>query len=163
MKGIKVCHDCYDISSLKQGDTINSKKNHINIFAVIVLIIGILFIATFIKKPTTFSQEEQIAPHYVEYSDTTLDKAKQNGNAVLFFAATTWCTTCSALDKELKDRSTSLPVGVTVLKIDYDNDREMKTKYSVTTQHTMIQLDRGGQEVKRWIGGNFDTLVQNIK
>lgn len=148
----------------------NSKKNHTNIFAVIVVIIGILFLATFIEKfvvgnkssPATFSQEEQIAPHYVKYSDATLAKARVNGNAVLFFAATKWCTTCSALDTELRQRSNSLPDNVTVLKIDYDNDIKTKTKYSVTTQHTMIRLDRNGNEVKRWIGGNFDVLVQNI-
>lgn len=140
----------------------NSKKSHTYLFAIITVIIGILFLATLIKKPTTFSQEEQIAPHYVEYSGTTLTKAKQNGRPVLFFAATTWCTTCSALDKELRQRSNTLPDNVTVLKIDYDNDRETKTKYNVTTQHTMIHLDSKGKEVKRWIGGGFDTLVQQI-
>ena len=131
-------------------------------FVIITVIIGILFTATLIKKPTTFSQEEQIAPHYVAYSQETLMKAKQNGNTVLFFAATTWCTTCSELDKELRQRSNALPDNVTVLQIDYDNDRQTKTAYNVTTQHTMIRLDSRGNEVKRWIGGGFDTLVQQI-
>lgn len=124
--------------------------------------IGMLFLATLIKKPTTFSQEEQISPHYVEYSKVTLAKAKKNGRTVLFFAATTWCTTCSALDQELKGRSVTLPANVTVVKIDYDNDRETKSAYNVTTQHTMIRLDTKGNEVKRWIGGGFDTLVQQL-
>lgn len=146
------------------------KKNNQKVFLFIVAVIGILFVITIINKlqdrtkasKTSFSQTEQIAPHYVEYSDTTLTKAKQNGKAVLFFAATKWCTTCSALDLELKKRSQSLPQEVTVLKIDYDNDSHSKTLYQVTTQHTMILLDQNGREKKRWIGGNFDALVQNI-
>lgn len=140
----------------------NSKKSHAYIFSIITVIIGILFLAALMKKPTTFSQEEQIAPHYVEYSGVTLAKARQNGTPVLFFAATTWCTTCSALDKELRERSVALPDNVTVLKIDYDNDRQTKTAYNVTTQHTMVLLDGKGNEQKRWIGGGFDTLVQQL-
>lgn len=140
----------------------NSKMNHTTIFAIITVLIGILFLAALMKKPTTFSREEQIAPHYVEYSGATLAKARQNGIPVLFFAATTWCTTCSALDKELKERSVALPDAVTVLKIDYDNDRQTKATYNVTMQHTMVRLNSHGNEVKRWIGGGFDTLVQQL-
>ncbi len=101
--------------------------------------------------------------NYIEYSAQNLQNSYKSGRPVLFFAATLWCQTCSQLDKEIKERSAELPSDVTLLKVDYDNDKTTKAKYNVTTQHTLIQLDGSGKEVKRWIGGNFDALVQNIQ
>jgi len=101
--------------------------------------------------------------NYIDYSEQSLESAKINGKPVLFFAATLWCQTCIQLDKEIKERVGSLPSDVTILKVDYDNDREMKRKWGVTVQHTLIRLDGNGNEVKRWVGGNFDALVQNLQ
>lgn len=101
--------------------------------------------------------------NYIDYSEQNLESAKRTGRSVLFFAATLWCQTCAELDKEIKERSQELPSDVTMLKVDYDNDREMKRKWGVTTQHTLIQLDNGGNEINRWIGGNFDALIANLK
>lgn len=140
----------------------------------LILISGIIIVVLFValsinnnlkQTPSALSNAAEtnaIAPHYNEYSDATLAKARKNGNTVLFFAATTWCNTCSALDKELKERGNTLPSNVTVLKIDYDNDSTMKTRYAVTQQHTLVYLDRKGDEVKRWVGGNFNNLMQEI-
>ena len=100
---------------------------------------------------------------YLNYSDQNLATSKSFGNTALFFAATTWCQTCSVLDKEIKERISDIPSNVTILKVDYDNDKEMKNKHKVTTQHTIVVLDKGGREVKRWIGGNFDLLLQEVK
>lgn len=100
--------------------------------------------------------------NYLDYSEGNLKLAQAHGRTVLFFAATLWCQTCSQLDKEIKERSGSLPPDVTILKVDYDNDKATKAKYGVTTQHTLIQIDSDGNEIKRWIGGNFDALVQNL-
>ena len=52
---------------------------------------------------------------------------------------------------------------MTILKVDYDNDRAMKQKYGVTTQHTLIFLDKNGKEINRLIGIYFDTLLQGLK
>jgi len=137
-------------------------------------IIGVLFIALFAisfigrinnkanSPQTVLADFQEISPHYFDYSEGTLAQAYGNGNTVLFFAATAWCNTCSALDKELKERSALLPEGITVLKIDYDNDSVNKAKYGITQQHTMIYLDSQGNEIKRWVGGGFDTLVAQI-
>ncbi len=150
--------------------TLKIKKDKINVFVIITLVLGTLFAITFIGKldkktdspQVVFAESQQISPHYVEYSEEFLSKASKNGNTVLFFAATLWCNTCSALDDELKERSSTLPDGVTVLKVDYDTDRTMRTKYAVTQQHTLVYLDNNENEIRRWIGGDFNTLVQNI-
>lgn len=101
--------------------------------------------------------------NYLDYSEQNLASAQKNGKPVLFFAATIWCQTCQALEKEIKEKGDSLPSDVTILKVDYDNDREMKRKWGVITQHTLIQLDSNGNEINRWIGGNLDALIANLK
>lgn len=96
---------------------------------------------------------------YLDYSDATLANAQKKGKSLLFFAATMWCQTCSELEKEIIERNADIPKDVTILKVDYDNDRVMNQKYGVTNQHTLVLLDKNGQEVKRWLGGGFDTLL----
>ncbi len=137
----------------------------------VVGIIAVLFVSVFVyqsnDKKTVLTGSDlvdinHISPNYYDYSEIALDKTKNNGKTVLFFAATEWCNTCSALDDELKERSRELPDGISVLKIDYDRDKVNKDKYGIVQQHTMIILDTNGNETKRWIGGGFDTLVSQI-
>lgn len=150
--------------------TIKIKKGNLNVIVIITLALGTLFAITLISKldrkadssQVAIAQAQQISPHYVEYSDAAFTKASKNGNTLLFFAATLWCNSCSALDDEIKERSNTIPDGITILKVDYDNDRATSTKYGVTQQHTLVYLDANGNEIKRWIGGNFDTLMENI-
>lgn len=81
----------------------------------------------------------------------------------MFFAATTWCSNCVELEKGIKTHINELPKDITILKVDYDNDKETKATYAVTMQTTLVLLDKNGKEIKRWIGtGSFDDLMQNI-
>lgn len=146
----------------------NAKLNGITVALIVlgVIFAGVIFNNFFVKKTVpqqrVFADFQPISPHYFDYSEGTLAQAYGNGNTVLFFAATRWCNTCSALDDELKEKSSVLPNGVTVLKVDYDNSSIMQAEYGVTQQHTLVYLDSKGNEIRRWIGGDFNTLLQNI-
>jgi thioredoxin-related protein len=100
---------------------------------------------------------------YLTYSEQNFRFSKKRGRTVLFFAATKWCSTCSALEKQIKESILKLPVDITILKVDYDNDKIMNTKYAVTQQTTLLLFDSTGKEIKRWIGTSFDDLLQTIK
>lgn len=104
----------------------------------------------------------EIAPQYVKYSEASLAKAQEKGRAVIYFWAS-WCPTCQALDKELKERSQELPSDVTILKTNYDTEKELKKKYQIIQQHTLVQVDKNGNEVKKWIGGNIDVIKEELK
>ncbi len=136
--------------------------------SLVVIAIGFLFFRDGFNKPQSNSISNTNSPilmdrlNYIDYTEQNLESAKRNGRPVLFFAATVWCQTCQALEKEIKDRGNILPSDVTILKVDYDHDKAMNAKYRVTSQHTLIVLDQKGNEVKRWIGGNLDALIQNL-
>lgn len=110
-----------------------------------------------VAAPVNFDME-----NYVNYSAAAVTNAEQRGQALLFFAATAWCQTCSALEEEIVERTAEIPTGLTILKVDYDNDKEMKRKYGVTVQHTLVLLDKNGAELKRWVGGDFNNMLREV-
>lgn len=137
-----------------------------NVFIIVSLLLIAIGFIFFKDGYSTKNSSPQILVdrlNYLDYSEENLSSAQKKGMPVLFFAATMWCQTCQILEKEIKERYNSLPPSATILKVDYDNDKEMKRKWRVTTQHTLIRLDSNGNEVNRWIGGDFDALLQQTK
>ncbi len=134
--------------------------------AVIVLVWVIIHTA---DKPKAANiepiQQEKLVDQekYFPYSENALSNSVRNGKTLLFFAAGNWCNTCSARDSELSKKANVLPNDVSVLKIDYDNDKEMNRKYNVVTQHTLILLDENGNEITRWVGGDLANLLEKLK
>ena len=99
---------------------------------------------------------------YTEYNEALLAKAEE-GKVVLFFKAS-WCSTCRALDKNINANLDNLPEDVTILEVDYDSETELRRKYGVTLQHTLVQVDANGEMIKKWTGGNtLDTTLGQIE
>jgi thioredoxin 1 len=86
-----------------------------------------------------------------------------NGKVVLFFRAS-WCPTCKALDADIKAHMANIPEGVHILDVDYDNSADLKQKYGVTMQHTLVQVDAKGNLITKWSGGGtLDAVIKNLK
>ncbi len=85
---------------------------------------------------------------YTNYDQSRLINAEK-GDVVLFFHAS-WCPKCVTSDKNFK--ATTTPDGLTLLKVDFDNSTALRQKYGVTLQHTFVQVDKGGDLIKKWNG-----------
>lgn len=108
-----------------------------------------------IKTDTAMSQ----AGVYAAYDSAKLANAEK-GNVVLFFHAG-WCPKCVEANKNFT--GTQTPDGLTVLKIDYDNSTDLRKKYGVTIQHTFVQVDKDGNELKQWNGSyNYDDIKAQL-
>ncbi|GAA1948284.1 thioredoxin family protein [Microbacterium aquimaris] len=83
---------------------------------------------------------------YVDYSESALAAAE--GTRVLFFHAT-WCPQCRALDEDIV--AEGVPDGVTVLKVDYDTHQDLRQKYDVRQQTTVVALDDSGAAVASFV------------
>jgi len=104
---------------------------------------------------------EQPAGVYQDYDPALLGNAA-TGDVVLFFKAG-WCPTCGALDRNINTNLNQIPEGVTILKVDYDDNQALKEKYSVKIQHTLVQVDQDGNEITQWQGSlKLDQLVSEI-
>lgn len=90
---------------------------------------------------------------YIPYALSSLT----NGVNVIFFAAS-WCPSCSELDRNLNASLNSIPENLTILKTDYDNSQELREKYGVTIQHTLVQVDAAGNLIKK-VTGLYNTYT----
>ena len=100
---------------------------------------------------TTDSQSED--SRFINYTPEAALAAAEEGDAVLFFHAP-WCPTCRALEADINDHLADIPEDVTILKTDYDTYRAMDLgkKFGITIQHTLVQVDTEGNQIKKWSG-----------
>lgn len=99
---------------------------------------------------------------YEEYAPSKIAMAEK-GSVVLFFHAS-WCPSCRSLNSNIEENLSSIPAGVSILKVNYDKEVELKKKYGVTSQHTLVQVDKDGNLIKKWSGGSKLTdLISKIQ
>lgn len=89
--------------------------------------------------------------NYLNYD--TIDISKLEGKIVLDFSAT-WCPTCQSLKKDINENLSDIPENVNIVVVDYDTHPQLKKRYGIRTQHSFVQVDKGGNEITKWIGGS---------
>ena len=93
-------------------------------------------------------------PRYIDYDDTVIaDNADKK--IVLFFHAE-WCPNCRELEKTFLE--SEIPSNMIIVKVNYDQETELKQKYGVTQQTTMVQVDGDGNKQTLWIATAFDEI-----
>lgn len=114
------------------------------------------------QSPEVSNEPESVADNtkkaavkgsYVDYSADKL--ANSLGTKVLFFHAP-WCPQCRALEADIK--KVGVPDGVTILKVDYDTNVELRQKYGVTLQTTLVKVDSDGNLLGKYVAYNEPTL-----
>src|SRR3989344_6926158 len=113
-----------------------------------------------VDKETTIKEDETSimdeggaimkAGSYEAYSPEKIARA-ETSDVVLFFHAS-WCPSCRALNSDIESNMNSISEGVSILKVDYDKETELKKKYGITYQHTLVQVDKDGNLIKKWSG-----------
>lgn len=87
-----------------------------------------------------------------DYSEADFNKTLESGGAVVLDFHASWCPTCRAQGKAfetlLKEENLS---GITIYKVDFDNSDDLKKKYGVMKQSTLI-LFKDKKEVDRNMG-----------
>jgi thiol-disulfide isomerase/thioredoxin len=101
---------------------------------------------------------------YIAYSPTALTEALKNGKALLFFHAG-WCPMCQADEKSINENLSKIPDGLTILKVDYDAQKDLKTQYGITYQNTYVELDSSGKVLTKFNNGGqgINNILANIK
>lgn len=98
---------------------------------------------------------------YEEYSAEKIARAA-DGPVVIFFHAS-WCPSCRTLSGNIDKNISNIPSGLTILKANYDKEDDLKKKYGVTSQHTLVQVDENGNMIKKWSGGSkLENLISQI-
>ena len=99
---------------------------------------------------------------YETYTPEKIARA-ETGDVVLFFHAS-WCPSCRGLNSDIEANMSSIPAELSILKVDYDKETELRKKYGVTYQHTLVQVDQNGNLIKKWSGSpKLASLVSQIQ
>lgn len=100
---------------------------------------------------------------YEPYAPEKVSFASEAYDVVLFFRAS-WCPTCRAVDADIKSHLSQIPSSLAILDVDYDNSSPLKQQYGVTYQHTFVQVDAGGNLIKKWSGSpTLAAIVAEVK
>lgn len=102
--------------------------------------------SSIVDEKSSAKDVEKSSKGFIEYSDESLVSAADS-KRILFFHAE-WCSTCKFFEKQIT--STEIPSDVTILKVDYDTETELKEKYGVNVQSTFVLIDESGEVVESW-------------
>lgn len=136
-----------------------NKTKLLYIVAIGIFSIGVLLVFLFngdsnqntTENPTNSTTQQ--SGNYQKYSKEKLAEAEDK-TVVLFFKAT-WCPSCLALDRNIKENLSSIPDDLLILEVPYDKasgatDEELQLgeKNGVEYQHTLMVVDSEGNKVR---------------
>ena len=103
------------------------------------------------------------AGNYITYENYEANKDKYSDGKTVYYFSAKWCPTCKVLDGNLEKDEGNIPEGLTIVKIDYDNSSDLKKKYGVTYQHTLVEVDANGNELQQWSGGtDLQSIIDKV-
>lgn len=105
------------------------------------------------RSESSDSAEQLPSGVYVQYSDTAIASAE--GQKVLFFHAP-WCSQCRSIESGIYEQG--VPTGVTIIKVDYDTNQELRKKYGVTIQTTFVKIDDQGGFISKYVAYDEPTF-----
>jgi thiol-disulfide isomerase/thioredoxin len=151
--------------------TTQKRSTLVIILVIVIVVVGaMLYLLLRPQQPTTSedtktsqqtnNEETAEAPEsesqpgkYEEYDEEAFAQAE--GRRILFFYAP-WCPQCRALDASIQEGT--VPRGVAIFKTDYDSHQELRQKYGVTMQTTLVEVDENGNEVKKYVAYDDPTF-----
>lgn len=114
-----------------------------------------------VKMESGSAMEKDMSGPFTDF--TNLDSAgmmAESKPTVLFFHAG-WCPSCKAAIKDFEENSRDWE-NINLIIVDYDNSAELQKKYSVTYQHTFVQISADADVLAKWNGGGTSELLKMI-
>jgi thiol-disulfide isomerase/thioredoxin len=98
---------------------------------------------------------------YREYSKSDFQESSEEYKVLFFYAS--WCSFCKDADRKLSQGEGRIPDNVVVYKTDFDSEKKLKKQYGVFSRHTFVLVDREGNELTQWNGGDIELLIDKVQ
>lgn len=119
-------------------------------------------ITTVAEQPSDAATPTETITAKGVYTDYSASKLTDQTNILFFWAS--WCPTCKILNDSINTNIGSIPSGVTIFKTNYDTETALRQKYGVTYQHTLVQVDKNGNMIKKWTNSpSLNDVISQIK
>ncbi len=93
------------------------------------------------------------------YTAAALAEAQQGGQPLALLFHANWCPTCRAQDRALDTLKSEQGLDLTVLKVNYDTEKDLKRRFKVNAQSTIVVL-KGQEEKKRLVGDSTPEAIR---
>jgi thiol-disulfide isomerase/thioredoxin len=93
-----------------------------------------------------------VNPYYIAYSAKAAQDAAADGYATVLYFYAPWCPICRAEEPKLKGWIETSNLPIAGFRVDYDSEKDLKSKYGIPYQHTTVFLNAKGEEVERFSG-----------
>lgn len=100
---------------------------------------------------------------FIDFADYTADPSKYSNSKKIYFFHAEWCPVCKGIEQEINNDPSRIPNGVTLIKVDFEQETRLRKDYEVTYQYTFVQIDNDGKEVAQWTASNLDKVIAGIK
>ncbi len=143
------------------GGTMNKMTIIVSIFVALVIGAGVIvFFATeeteaparqdtvneTTQAPEITELTTEAVNNYVVYEEGAIEAAE--GQVVLFFHAV-WCPQCLQLERDI--RQNGVPEGYTIIEVDFDRYQDLRQRYEVVAQTTLVRLDENGDKIDSFL------------
>jgi len=134
-------------------------KNLFLIWWVLAVVVGIYVISNDSSQQSSIWDNPNTPQEVYEgwvYADYIWPESiSSTWDTVLFFHAD-WCPTCNQAQSVFEEW---LPAWLTILKVDYDEEEDLKAKHQILTQTSYVYVAPDGSQIKRWVGW---TTVEDV-
>ncbi len=139
-----------------------NKRVLIVMVAAVAVAAGAVFFAQSAETAPTPATEAGSSAAFTEFTPEAVSSATADEKVVLFFHAT-WCSTCKLLADDIATNAETIPDDVRILLVDFDSATDLKQKYGVTLQHTLVQVDSSGEAIEQWhLTRTLDELLDSL-
>jgi thiol-disulfide isomerase/thioredoxin len=115
------------------------------------------------KEQEAMAMKKDAGAAFISYTSEADAQAlvKDHGKDVVYFFDASWCPDCQAIQKKLEnaDDLSRLGANIVIVKADYDKEKDLKKKYSITHQTAFVRIDADGKAVKQGILSGYDDVL----
>ena len=98
--------------------------------------------------------------NYVAWDSETFEAASDQQRWLYFHAD--WDSNCQALDADINANLADIPEDVVIFKVDYDNSQDLKQRYGVAYQRTVVAVDADAEKTASILANGSNRSLAKI-